>query len=297
MVLDLALVALYRISSSLSQQLSNSLRTHIMSSSTCAATLWNTQDVLRVENMGRCIGKTLRDKECCCIVARHNQRKADHLMGTLSKRSPDPVTLEADLYQLASLLLCRRFHQNQAQNIVDKWDTYLENLRESQSEQGVSSEEELDSDVEETPEPLLVNQSLIRPAEESSTSSSQSEQGVPSEGALESHEEELDSDEDDLDTDEGDLEEPSSSSSVATSAITPCTLRHVRRRAIDDSCPICQEDYQVSDQNQLVWCKSRCGRTVHKACFEAWEASCLVRGITVTCVICRTPWARDCACE
>lgn len=82
--------------------------------------------------------------------------------------------------------------------------------------------------------------------------------------------------------------------SVATPSRT-CTRTHVRRRDPDDACAICMDSIGASDQ--LVWCRSSCGRSVHKLCFEAWEAECVENGRTATCVHCRAAWSPDCGCE
>ena len=251
-----------------------------MSSSTYNGTLWYTQNVLRIETRSTCIGQARsRCRGCNVAVAYENRKKANSLMNTLSRKSPDPVALEADLLDLARLLLCRRFHQDQAQEIVHKWNTYLEDLRESQSpssETSVSITQSTSSASTQissqssrrishtvrTPTPII-DESPSRSVAQSPTSPS---------AATTPH------------------------ADAATSPSLSCTRRHVRRRAIDDSCPICYEDFLLRDQDQLVWCKSGCGRTAHKTCFDTWKATCLGDGARVTCVICRARWARDCAC-
>jgi protein tyrosine phosphatase len=47
----------------------------------------------------------------------------------------------------------------------------------------------------------------------------------------------------------------------------------------------------------LVWCRSGCGRTVHRSCFEDWRATSVSRNIEITCAVCRGPWSTECECE
>jgi hypothetical protein len=204
-------------------------------------------------------------------------------MDALNRRSPDPVALEADLLRLAGLLLCPRFHQNQSQEIVVKWNTYLEDLRESRSS---SSETSVSTTESTTPSTRSDSTQISSQGSSRISNTVRIPTPIVDESPVRS------------------AEQPPISPSAATTqraetAASPsvaCTRRHVRRRAIDDSCPICYEDFLLRDQHQLVWCKSGCGRTVHKTCFDTWKTACLDRGAAATCVICRTQWARDCAC-
>ncbi|KAF2247484.1 hypothetical protein BU26DRAFT_520627 [Trematosphaeria pertusa] len=88
---------------------------------------------------------------------------------------------------------------------------------------------------------------------------------------------------------------PRSITNTTASSSRTCTRAHVRRRAIDDECPICRENFLVGEQ--LVWCKDSCGRTVHKGCFEQWRAECIADRRRTTCTICRAEWGPDCGCE
>ncbi|KAL6161038.1 hypothetical protein ACJQWK_08331 [Exserohilum turcicum] len=79
-----------------------------------------------------------------------------------------------------------------------------------------------------------------------------------------------------------------------------CTRSHARRIPLDDACPICDEGEPLSSYNatETIWCKSSCGRTVHKSCFEGWHTQCLVDDRSLTCPVCRADWPdADCACQ
>ncbi|QSZ36054.1 hypothetical protein DSL72_007178 [Monilinia vaccinii-corymbosi] len=62
-----------------------------------------------------------------------------------------------------------------------------------------------------------------------------------------------------------------------------------KRKPIDGECPICVFD--MSPDEEIVWCKAACGQNFHKECFDQWKVS--KRGGMVTCVYCRSPWQED----
>ena len=78
-----------------------------------------------------------------------------------------------------------------------------------------------------------------------------------------------------------------------------CPRTHVRRRAIDDECVICRDGEPMTalPLSELVWCKSECGRSVHKRCFRDWQDDCRAIGRSLSCTLCRADWAADCACD
>jgi hypothetical protein len=53
-----------------------------------------------------------------------------------------------------------------------------------------------------------------------------------------------------------------------------CTREHVRRRSINEVCPICYEDELMGtlSLSELVWCKDGCGRSFHRRCWESWAS-------------------------
>lgn len=101
---------------------------------------------------------------------------------------------------------------------------------------------------------------------------------------------------------------PSSAEDDATEPLTslpsppqpqPCARPHVRRILLSDPCPICHEGGPLSSclATDIVWCKSSCGRPVHKSCFEIWRTQREQDGQTPTCVICRADWDDECDCQ
>eukprot|EP00474_Spongospora_subterranea_P009544 CRZ10002.1 hypothetical protein [Spongospora subterranea] len=65
-----------------------------------------------------------------------------------------------------------------------------------------------------------------------------------------------------------------------------------QRSAEGDDCPICFEEMHENEED-LVYCKLSCGRSVHSMCFANWAASKRKAGEVVTCVYCRQPWVSE----
>ncbi|KAJ9663564.1 hypothetical protein H2201_005525 [Coniosporium apollinis] len=71
-----------------------------------------------------------------------------------------------------------------------------------------------------------------------------------------------------------------------------CTTEHVARRSPEDNCVICQRSLAFEPLENLVWCKSQCGKNLHVACWQQWSEY-LRRGPS-RCVYCRGTWADPC---
>jgi hypothetical protein len=94
----------------------------------------------------------------------------------------------------------------------------------------------------------------------------------------------------------------SSSTSSAITSHRRCAQTHAHRRPVDEECSICYSDILLadSDPSELVWCRSSCGRSVHRSCFDHWRAQYANNPSgrrPLTCTICRAPWADDCGCS
>ncbi len=61
----------------------------------------------------------------------------------------------------------------------------------------------------------------------------------------------------------------------------------IRKPYLDDSCPICCEDFSETTNEDTLWCKTSCGKSVHTNCFAMWHST---KGESVTCVHCRAKW-------
>ncbi|KAI9738083.1 MAG: hypothetical protein M1818_005511 [Claussenomyces sp. TS43310] len=67
------------------------------------------------------------------------------------------------------------------------------------------------------------------------------------------------------------------------------TIYNGTRKPISGECSICVFD--MSANEDLVWCKAACGQNFHRECFEQWKRS--KAGRQVTCVYCRSEWQED----
>jgi hypothetical protein len=89
-----------------------------------------------------------------------------------------------------------------------------------------------------------------------------------------------------------------STPSILSTPTASCTRPHARRLPFDDECPICQEGdlLSQSESSEVVWCRSTCGRTMHKTCLEDWRAQCNVDGRSFACPVCRGDWDEGPGC-
>jgi len=82
---------------------------------------------------------------------------------------------------------------------------------------------------------------------------------------------------------------PTRSSDVAR-GLESSSEQHVRRLKPNEDCAICSDLLSMKPASDLAWCSSGCGKSVHEACFNKSQASCLNSGKTPTCVCCRRVW-------
>lgn len=61
-----------------------------------------------------------------------------------------------------------------------------------------------------------------------------------------------------------------------------------RKELGEDPCPICYDD--MSEGQQITYCKSACGNNVHTKCMKMWADNRIANGEEVTCPMCRTGW-------
>lgn len=57
----------------------------------------------------------------------------------------------------------------------------------------------------------------------------------------------------------------------------------IEKKGLDDVCPVCLDD--LTDGNELDFCKYSCGRSIHKLCFSMW-----CKKNTAKCVYCNSDW-------
>ena len=77
-----------------------------------------------------CVGYAAsKGRRCGCAIAAANRREASKTLDHMSRLQPTSTRLEEMLESLAPRLLCKRFHQNQAATIVERWQGDLANFR------------------------------------------------------------------------------------------------------------------------------------------------------------------------
>jgi hypothetical protein len=78
-----------------------------------------------------------------------------------------------------------------------------------------------------------------------------------------------------------------------------CQRPHARRLPFNEECPICYEGGPLSecDASEIVWCRSSCGQSVHKKCFDDWRAQCVIDCNRLTCGVCRSDWDEHSGCN
>lgn len=66
------------------------------------------------------------------------------------------------------------------------------------------------------------------------------------------------------------------------------SVGHAAQRTIekDDDCPICFENL-LEGNEEIVYCKASCGKSLHKDCFMMWAGSGRSQ---IRCVYCRSDW-------
>ena len=72
----------------------------------------------------------------------------------------------------------------------------------------------------------------------------------------------------------------------------PIGPKQVEQRPIEeeDTCPICYDEFGETADDPVVWCRRKCGKSVHRDCFRMWEAQAVESGKAVSCVYCRSEW-------
>lgn len=74
-----------------------------------------------------CLGNTKRGLKCTNAIAKSNSKEAGLVLGRLEKSGTEELCKDGSgrLEILAELLLCKRFHQNQASSLAKAWETAI----------------------------------------------------------------------------------------------------------------------------------------------------------------------------
>jgi hypothetical protein len=91
--------------------------------------LWDPWRVfLHSEHDGRCIGRTNKARDCRNPINSASMQEATKKMIELARIPPRSPDVQSHLLRLASLRLCRRWHQSQSNEIVRRWNEQLSRL-------------------------------------------------------------------------------------------------------------------------------------------------------------------------
>ncbi|KAF2006417.1 hypothetical protein P154DRAFT_518030 [Amniculicola lignicola CBS 123094] len=323
--------------------------------------LWDPETVLELLGDSCCVGYApSKRRKCHMPISFGSQSEMDSLLNKMSKLQPGSSAVRNSLQTLATTGLCRRFHQYQADDVVNKWerkirrafpepeedtrsaseirredleaveqfvasfggrDTAWHRLLISHIETRATPASNGDSSSTRTSTPSRTSAAIRGPARSETSTSSRTSPSTRTTTSLRI----LTSPEDSSPFRTPSIPPPSSPRSPATQSSSssplatvaespraaqtppsprieappPCRRTHVARRSLAEECSICYDDENMSEEwlEDLVWCKSSCGNSVHKACFELWKRQCGELGRDVTCTICRARWDDACPCD
>ncbi|KAF2798586.1 hypothetical protein K505DRAFT_321734 [Melanomma pulvis-pyrius CBS 109.77] len=84
--------------------------------------LWNPRQVLQISDDGCCVGYAPSKRRKCRIgIAGHNLYKAHTVLDSIAEADPDADAVRTKLHNLAGYMLCVRWHQAQAGDMVNQW--------------------------------------------------------------------------------------------------------------------------------------------------------------------------------
>ena len=91
---------------------------------------WNPSELFSIGPIGKCIGfAPSKGRRCRIVIAGSNADTAESLLMEMAKLGVLSAEVDELLEPLASLLLCRRWHQDQVDGIVERWEEKLRSLR------------------------------------------------------------------------------------------------------------------------------------------------------------------------
>jgi hypothetical protein len=206
-----------------------------------------------------CVGwARTQGRQCHNIIAGHNRSAACALLDRGTRRFQSGQAIGNILTELTPLVLCRRWHQNQAVEMRDKWARkvaqFEERLREAARR---VLEDFLDDDNED-------ESNEESDAEDDSGGESEDIDGDSGDNS----EDDIENDSEDEREDERDeISRPGRQTSATTGSRRIVT----RKPAQGEDCHICYDPLiSASAQKPLVWCRLECGINFHKECMGGW---------------------------
>ena len=96
---------------------------------------WSPASVLQIDPDSTCIGHAkTQGRRCRNPIAYANHKEAANILYEMSRRDPlQSQRLESQLEELASRLLCRRWHQDQAVEMKRRWRRHIEDFQAAET--------------------------------------------------------------------------------------------------------------------------------------------------------------------
>ena len=96
---------------------------------------WSPASVLQLDPNSTCIGHAkTQGRRCRNPIAYANRKEATNILHEMSRRDPfQSQRLDSQLEELASRLLCRRWHQDQAVEIKRQWRRHIEDFQAAET--------------------------------------------------------------------------------------------------------------------------------------------------------------------
>lgn len=274
------------------------------------STEWNAFDTLRIypqEPGFHCMGHAKTTSDGCCHnpIAQANRKEASSILDDMCAVEPMSTESRQLLHLLAPIILCKRYHRDQEDKLYLQLRRRMRRASTPEAVTGGNTTVVITSGWR--PRRSIQSQSLAAPAPVQRQSSRNTHPSsrppiVPSSPpALQN-------------PPQSSSQQTSTTHSTTTTAIheasvhtpTPqptsrarprshesvirattatnvpsCTVRHARRRALAEECPVCTLPMEMSEG--LTWCKAKCGQNFHMSCFKLWEEQQRGDGTTVLC--------------
>lgn len=240
-----------------------------------------------------CIGYAKsKNRRCHNPIACANRQEGAKILLEMSRLDPQSQRLDNRLEELASRLLCKRWHQDQAARIKRQWHREIENYRVAETtrlaeESGgrnddepneEESEQQRDPDPDSSSQQEAALQETNHQENNSSPTSSSSDEitahapDAPLREQIVAIREEA---ADARGSEERVPEMPTQEQPHGQS------LHSHDRRTIEGDCSICCEDLRSG--GAIVWCRAQCRQNFHSSCIDLWHASLEADGRRKTC--------------
>ncbi|CAF9911785.1 hypothetical protein IMSHALPRED_010574 [Imshaugia aleurites] len=259
---------------------------------------WAPAEVLDLDGISSgftCVGYAKsKGRKCRNAISYDNRQEAIKLLSEMSRLDPQSPTIDNKLEELASRLLCKRNHRNQAIETKGQWQRRIEH----HTAEVARGEEEEEAEAGEHTHPDPQPSSPLEPT----SSETHHHEHSPSPISLPAEElasripgafpREVEGEHTHTDPQPSSpLESTSSETHHHEHSPSPISLPAEElasqipgafpREVEEDDCSICCEE--LLGDGDIVYCRAQCRQNVHADCINLWHASQEVDGRTKTC--------------